>query len=168
MHRIPTHKNVRTRARATSNQFNQILKEETEVQDMFVRIRNQRDRMMREREKRRNRERRRQRDQERRALNQHRFEMFNVRRIANEIERKEQNKDKGCKPEQLNRIPEYRFDVNNQHLNVGNQNGCSICLDDYKEGQLVKKLECSHIFHKECLEPWLLTKNKCPMCLKKL
>ena len=41
---------------------------------------------------------------------------------------------------------------------------CSICLDDYKEGETIVKLKCSHIYHKSCLEKWLLKHNSCPYC----
>ena len=42
---------------------------------------------------------------------------------------------------------------------------CSICLEDFKTGDNIKKLNCTHIFHKECLEPWLNDNNRnCPMC----
>ena len=42
---------------------------------------------------------------------------------------------------------------------------CSICLEDFKTGDNIKKLNCTHIFHKACLEPWLNDNNRnCPMC----
>ena len=41
---------------------------------------------------------------------------------------------------------------------------CSICLDEFKEGDNIKKLNCKHIFHKECLLPWLNDNDCCPMC----
>ena len=42
---------------------------------------------------------------------------------------------------------------------------CSICLEDFKTGDNIKKLNCTHIFHTECLEPWLNDNNRnCPMC----
>ena len=41
---------------------------------------------------------------------------------------------------------------------------CSVCLEDFKEGDTIKKLNCNHIFHKDCLEPWLNENNNCPMC----
>ena len=44
-------------------------------------------------------------------------------------------------------------------------NICSICLDDFKEDDILKKLNCEHIFHKDCLEPWLNNNNRnCPLC----
>ena len=43
---------------------------------------------------------------------------------------------------------------------------CSICLEDFKSGDNIKKLNCTHIFHKECLQPWFNDNNNrnCPMC----
>ena len=43
---------------------------------------------------------------------------------------------------------------------------CSICFDIFKENELLKQLNCKHIFHKECLSQWLLNENKCPSCNK--
>ena len=44
-------------------------------------------------------------------------------------------------------------------------NVCSICLDEFKEDDILKKLNCEHIFHKDCLEPWLNNNNRnCPLC----
>lgn len=41
---------------------------------------------------------------------------------------------------------------------------CSICLDNYKEGETIIKLNCNHIYHKSCLEKWLLKHKTCPYC----
>ena len=43
---------------------------------------------------------------------------------------------------------------------------CTICFDIFKENELLKQLNCKHIFHKECLSQWLLNENKCPVCEK--
>ena len=43
---------------------------------------------------------------------------------------------------------------------------CSICFDIFKENELLKQLNCKHIFHKECLSQWLLNEHKCPACNK--
>ena len=34
-------------------------------------------------------------------------------------------------------------------------NTCSVCLDEFKDEDVLVKLNCEHVFHKECLEPWL-------------
>lgn len=41
---------------------------------------------------------------------------------------------------------------------------CAVCIESYKAGDVVTILTCDHIFHKACIEPWLLEKRTCPMC----
>ncbi|XP_059204450.1 RING finger protein 148-like [Centropristis striata] len=43
-------------------------------------------------------------------------------------------------------------------------NICAVCIENYKAGEVVTVLTCDHIFHKACIEPWLLEKRTCPMC----
>lgn len=41
---------------------------------------------------------------------------------------------------------------------------CAVCIEPYKPGDVVRILTCSHIFHKTCIDPWLLEHRTCPMC----
>ncbi|XP_041791950.1 E3 ubiquitin-protein ligase RNF128a [Chelmon rostratus] len=41
---------------------------------------------------------------------------------------------------------------------------CAVCIESYKAGEVVTVLTCDHIFHKSCIEPWLLERRTCPMC----
>ncbi|KAK2853792.1 hypothetical protein Q5P01_006453 [Channa striata] len=41
---------------------------------------------------------------------------------------------------------------------------CAVCIESYKAGDVVTVLTCDHIFHKSCIEPWLLERRTCPMC----
>ena len=41
---------------------------------------------------------------------------------------------------------------------------CSICLEKFAAGQLARSLPCSHIFHAECIDPWLRQARTCPHC----
>ncbi|KAJ7994809.1 hypothetical protein DPEC_G00253320 [Dallia pectoralis] len=41
---------------------------------------------------------------------------------------------------------------------------CAVCIESYRPGDVVSVLTCGHLFHKACIEPWLLDKRTCPMC----
>ena len=46
---------------------------------------------------------------------------------------------------------------------------CSICLAQLNRGDLVSKSnnrDCNHVFHKECVQEWLVLHVECPMCRK--
>jgi hypothetical protein len=49
-----------------------------------------------------------------------------------------------------------------QHLH---DTACSICLGDYRDGDLLRLLpECRHSFHAPCIDAWLRLHASCPMC----
>ncbi len=42
---------------------------------------------------------------------------------------------------------------------------CAICYNDYADGDMLNSPDkCGHLFHKECLDKWLLQKQECPTC----
>ncbi|OXA56626.1 E3 ubiquitin-protein ligase Iruka [Folsomia candida] len=45
---------------------------------------------------------------------------------------------------------------------------CSVCWDDFGVGEVVKKLECEHVYHPDCIIPWLKLHGTCPICRKDL
>merc|ERR1719447_2561125 len=45
---------------------------------------------------------------------------------------------------------------------------CSVCWEDFTDGEEVKKLECDHCFHSGCIVPWLELHGTCPVCRKEL
>lgn len=52
-----------------------------------------------------------------------------------------------------------------KHDDPSIKDNCSICLENYDQDSIIRKLNCSHIFHKDCIDPWLLKESyKCPIC----
>mmetsp|Transcript_14259 Transcript_14259/g.41850 ORF Transcript_14259/g.41850 Transcript_14259/m.41850 type:complete len:341 (-) Transcript_14259:133-1155(-) len=50
-------------------------------------------------------------------------------------------------------------------LSINCNTACSICLEDYERGERVRVLPCDHIFHTECIVPWLTERAPCcPLC----
>ena len=41
----------------------------------------------------------------------------------------------------------------------GGQTSCRICLEDYENNDQLRRLGCMHLFHKDCIDPWLLSNN---------
>nr|KAF6402334.1 ring finger protein 150 [Rousettus aegyptiacus] len=41
---------------------------------------------------------------------------------------------------------------------------CAVCIEGYKPSDVVRILPCRHLFHKSCVDPWLLDHRTCPMC----
>ncbi|XP_030069185.1 E3 ubiquitin-protein ligase RNF130 isoform X3 [Microcaecilia unicolor] len=41
---------------------------------------------------------------------------------------------------------------------------CAVCIESYKQSDVVRILPCKHVFHKSCVDPWLSEHCTCPMC----
>ncbi|XP_019379389.1 PREDICTED: E3 ubiquitin-protein ligase RNF149 [Gavialis gangeticus] len=48
-------------------------------------------------------------------------------------------------------------------LDVDAEN-CAVCIENYKPKDTVRILPCKHIFHRICIDPWLVDHRTCPMC----
>jgi len=45
---------------------------------------------------------------------------------------------------------------------------CTICIEDFEEGEHIIKLACEHAFHPKCIIPWIKINLKCPNCNTKI
>ena len=45
---------------------------------------------------------------------------------------------------------------------------CSICIDEAKQGEKIRTIDCGHSFHMACIDPWLLRHGECPNCKRNL
>ncbi|KAF8658844.1 hypothetical protein HU200_059337 [Digitaria exilis] len=41
---------------------------------------------------------------------------------------------------------------------------CSICQEEYTEGEKIGRMQCEHQYHMCCIHEWLRQKNWCPIC----
>ncbi|KAM5142920.1 E3 ubiquitin-protein ligase RNF149 isoform 1-T1 [Callospermophilus lateralis] len=41
---------------------------------------------------------------------------------------------------------------------------CAVCIENFKVKDVIRILPCKHIFHRICIDPWLLDHRTCPMC----
>ena len=41
---------------------------------------------------------------------------------------------------------------------------CAICLEEFEPRQMVMLTPCNHMFHEECIVPWVKSHGQCPVC----
>ncbi|KAL9645514.1 hypothetical protein ABK040_000579 [Willaertia magna] len=68
----------------------------------------------------------------------------------------------------INELPS--FQLTKERKEIMNQCGehcdhsCSVCICDFEESENLIRLPCGHLFHKDCIMPWIKDHNSCPTC----
>ena len=66
--------------------------------------------------------------------------------------------------EELDKIPIVEFKSLKKDI-IDKNSSCTICLDDFEPDNKVRIVKCEHVFHRECIDKWLLENNfTCPTC----
>jgi hypothetical protein len=69
------------------------------------------------------------------------------------------------KKQTLNKIKTLNY----RRVKIQDLGECPICLDQLSPGEYYRTLECSHCFHKKCIDRWFKKDHTdCPMCRKKI
>ncbi|UVC54692.1 RING-type E3 ubiquitin transferase [Theileria orientalis] len=66
-------------------------------------------------------------------------------------------------PELIESFPVNNYTINSNDVD-DNSKTCSVCLEEYHEGVEIKRLPCTHFYHKNCIDLWLNKSTICPIC----
>ncbi|KAI6689388.1 hypothetical protein NL676_026216 [Syzygium grande] len=61
----------------------------------------------------------------------------------------------------INAIPTVTIEPS--HLKNDSES-CPVCKEDFKVGGEARELPCHHLYHSDCIVPWLRLHNSCPVC----
>uniref|UniRef100_A0A915MA31 RING-type domain-containing protein n=1 Tax=Meloidogyne javanica TaxID=6303 RepID=A0A915MA31_MELJA len=70
----------------------------------------------------------------------------------------------GATLEQIKRHSQKLSYVEDPNTPEQERERCTICLCEFETGDELRGLNCGHLFHMECIDPWLQQNKKCPLC----
>ncbi|XP_040849752.1 E3 ubiquitin-protein ligase RNF149 isoform X2 [Ochotona curzoniae] len=63
----------------------------------------------------------------------------------------------------IGQLPLHTVKHTEKGIDVDPEN-CAVCIENFKVKDIIRILPCKHIFHRICIDPWLLDHRTCPMC----
>lgn len=91
--------------------------------------------------------------------------MMDVEEIMEQLLRsvRSRQEHRGINPNQLENIQTIKF-KKDPLVAPGEEEKCPICCAEFEDDESLSKLECTHLYHKECINTWLVRNATCPVC----
>ena len=64
-------------------------------------------------------------------------------------------------------FPHLRPELRDAQTGVPDQTVCPVCMEDFKDDDVVRAMVCCHLFHLGCLGNWIEGHNTCPSCRRR-
>ncbi len=87
-----------------------------------------------------------------------------IRNILNTLNLFDLNSDSSNGPTDKIFVEKLEKKLYNSVENKENFSNCPICTDNFSGNDKVIALDCHHLFHDNCILPWLELNNSCPNC----
>ncbi|XP_057424962.1 RING-H2 finger protein ATL11-like [Lotus japonicus] len=72
---------------------------------------------------------------------------------------------RGLDPEIIDSFPTFVYSAV-KGLKIGRATlECAVCLNEFRDHETLRLIpKCSHVFHAECVDAWLVNQSTCPVC----